>query len=255
MRNLRFDRMFRGVVPLVMMAAAAAMSGCSDAEIRFNGREGVPLADLDTSGPAPEEVTLLGPDRVLISQGDAFAVTVDGDADSAEGLRFVLADGALGILRADRNWMGSSTLATIRITLPAPPRKLSVAGSGKMVSEHLAGSAEVLIAGSGTLETPLVDAEALDISIAGSGTYRAAGQARRLELNIAGSGDADLAGLKVDRAEISIAGSGDAIFASDGEVSASIMGSGNVTVRGGARCKVNSMGSGTVTCERSEQAA
>ena len=59
----------------------------------------------------------------------------------------------------------------------------------------------------------------------------------------------------MDRADVSIAGSGDAVFASDGEVSASIMGSGNITVRGAARCTLDSMGSGRLVCERGEQAA
>jgi len=149
MGRMRFGRLARNIAPLVMMAVAAGACS-SNAEIRFNDSEGVRLAELDTSGAAPEEVTLLGPDRVLISEGERFAVTVDGSAERAERLRFVLADGALGITREADLWGSSDEAATIRVTLPAPPRKLSVAGSGTMVSERLAGSAQVLIAGSGS---------------------------------------------------------------------------------------------------------
>lgn len=252
MRKMRFDRILRTFAPIVAMAAAAAGAGCNSASARFNGVEGVPLAELDTSGAAPSQVTLLGPDRVLISEGDTFAITVEG---ASEHLRFALDDGALGIMRAPGSWSDSSAATTVRVTLPAPPRKLTIAGSGDIVSQRLGDSAEVNIAGSGNIETPRVEADTLDISIAGSGTYRAAGSARRLDLSVAGSGDAELAALRVERADLSIAGSGNAIFASDGEVDASIMGSGHVTVRGEARCTVNSLGSGTLTCERDESPA
>lgn len=253
MRFIRYERMGRNITPLALLALV--VSGCSSsAELRFEDAEGVPLAELDTTGPAPEEIALLGPDRVLVTQGNAFTVTVDGDAAQAADLRFVLEDGTLGIGRTREGEMRSRA-ATVRVTLPAPPRQLSVAGSGEMVSDRLAGSAEVHIAGSGSLSTLRVDSDALAVSIAGSGSYRGAGQAGTLDLSLAGSGDADLAGLTVERADLSIAGSGDTVLASDGEVSAAITGSGNVTVRGTARCTLNRVGSGTLTCERGEQPA
>ena len=249
MRNMRFNQIVRVIRPVVLMAVAmAGTSGCSGSDIRYGGVEGVPLTELDFSGPAPEEITLLGPDRVLISQGSTFGITVDDASKDPKGLRFVLKDRSLGIMRT-ASWTGSGAGATIRVSLPSPPRKLGVSGSGDMVSDALAGSAEVMIAGSGDLETPRVDADALAVSIAGSGTYHAAGRARSLDVSLAGSGDADLEALKVDRAQLSIAGSGDAAFASDGEVNASIMGSGSGRVRGSARCTAQTMGSGSLICE------
>ncbi len=253
MRFKRYDRMIRTIAPLALVVLAA--SGCSSsAELRFAENEGVPLAELDTTGPAPEAIALLGPDRVLITQSEAFTVTVDGDGAQAADLRFVFEDGTLRIGRT-REGATRSRAATVRVTLPAPPRRLSVAGSGEMVSERVAGSAKVSIAGSGSLSTLRVDNEALAVSIAGSGSYRAAGRTGTLDLSVAGSGDADLAGLTAERADISIAGSGDTVIASDGEVSAAIAGSGNVTVRGAARCTLDRAGSGTLTCERGEQTA
>lgn len=249
---MRMEKFFKTIGPVVAIAAVGALAGCKNANIHFNGMEGVPLAELDQSGAPPEEVALMGPDRVSITDGDTFAVTVEGDSDVTSHLRFSLKDGTLGITRDDMDFFGNS-VATVNVTMP-PPRGLTIAGSGKITSEKLAGDAEVTIAGSGELETPDVDASSLEVSIAGSGTYKAAGTARSLELSVAGSGTADMAGLKVETAEINIAGSGDAIFASDGDVEANIMGSGDVTVRGSARCKVNSMGSGSLNCERGSEA-
>jgi hypothetical protein len=250
---MRMNNFFKTVGPFVALAAMGAIaSGCTDKGFRWEGKsEGVPLAELDLTGEAPEGVALMGPDTVAITDGAKFAVTVDGEA--ADRMRFTLEDGTLGITRERGEWNDNGT-ATVHITMPAP-RKLVVAGSGRMTSERLAGKAEVAVAGSGTLETPAVDAISLEVSIAGSGSYSAAGRAGHLELSIAGSGSGDMAKLKAEGAEINIAGSGNAEFASDGDVEANIMGSGNVTVRGSARCKVHSMGSGSLTCERETEAA
>ena len=248
---MRRDSGFKALGALAALGGLVALAGCNGFDVR--GGDGVPLAELDLTGEAPEAVALLGPDRVTIIEGAPFRITVDGEA--AERMRFSLKDGTLGIMRdsTDQGSLGDST-ATVRITMPAP-RKLVLAGSGRMTSEALARDAEISIVGSGELETAQVDADSLDLTIAGSGTYSAAGRAEALELSVAGSGNARMAGLKVARAEINIAGSGDAAFASDGEVNANIMGSGDVTVRGAARCTVNAMGSGTLTCEREAEPA
>lgn len=248
---MRMNRFFKTMGPFVALAALGALAGCNN--IRWGDTDGLPLAELDLSGEAPEEVALIGPDTVSITEGSQFTVTVEGDAAVADRLRFKLEDGTLGIMRENGEWSDRS-VATVHITMPAP-RKLAVAGSGKLTSASLASDAEVSIAGSGTLETPAVDTTSLEVSIAGSGTYVAAGRTGELELSIAGSGSGRMEGLKADSAEISIAGSGDAIFASDGEVEANIMGSGVVTVRGSARCKVNSVGSGSLVCERAPEPA
>ena len=239
----------RGMAPLAAIAlAAAASGGCHKMHVSINGDEGQKLADLDLSGPAPTEVALLGPDTVRIAQGDKLAISVDGDPDVAGRMRFTLKDGKLGILRENGKWSSDGTV-TVNITMPAP-RKLMMAGSGKLFSPSLAGdSARVTIAGSGTIETESVATESLKVEIAGSGSYRAAGSAKSLKLSIAGSGDARLDALKVDDARIEIAGSGDAAFASDGTVKANIMGSGEVRVIGRATCKVTAMGSGRLVCE------
>lgn len=239
----------RGVAPLAALAlAAAASGGCDKMHFSMNGEEGKKLADLDLSGAPPSEVALMGPDTVRIAQGDKLAITVDGDAEVAEQMRFTLKDGALGILRKNGKW-SSDEIVTVNVTMPTP-RKLMMAGSGKIYSPGLAGdNARVSVAGSGTVETDSVTTDSLKVDIGGSGTYRAAGEAKALRVSIAGSGDARLEALKVDDARIDIAGSGDTAFASDGTVRANIVGSGEVRVIGRATCKVNSVGSGRLVCE------
>ncbi len=233
--------------PIALIAAAAAI-GCAADGMTAAEPWSVPLAELDMRGPAPGAIALAGPDRVLVSEGARFSITVDEGSAAAQELRFRIRDGMLWIGRRDGDWTSFQETATVRVVLPAAPRRLTVAGSGEMVSEALADAASVAISGSGTLETPQVMADELAVSISGSGTYRAAGRARLLDLDLAGSGEAQLAGLRVERAAVSVAGAGDAAFASDGEVTGAIAGSGDVRVSGRARCDVAVAGSGEIRC-------
>ena len=205
----------RGIAPLAALAfAAAASGGCDRMHVSLDGEEGAKLADLDLNGAPPNEVALLGPDTVRIAQGDKLAISIEGDPEVAEQMRFTLKDGTLGILRKNGKSSGDGTV-TVNVTMPAP-RKLMLAGSGKIFAPALADdSARVSVAGSGSVETDNVATDSL----------------------------------KVD-----IAGSGGTAFASDGSVRANIMGSGEVRVIGRATCKVTAMGSGRLVCEPSASA-
>ncbi len=242
-----FKHMLKAVAPVVALAIASSLSGCDNANVNFNGEEGKALADLDLTGDAPSEVSLLGPDTVDIRDGEKLTIQVEGSDQAKERMRFVLKDGSLGILRRKGSW-GDDQVATVVVTMPAPA-KLNLAGSGRMTAASVSDQPEVNVAGSGTLELASVSAARMEVNIAGSGTLKAAGSIDKLELNVLGSGSADLGSLKVGSAEVNVAGSGDATFASDGEVNANIMGSGDITVRGRARCKVHTVGSGSLVCE------
>lgn len=242
---MRFGKFARMMGAIAAMAVMGAVAGCN-ADIKFNGEEGVPLADLDTGGEAPTEFALMGPDRVTLTEGDSLIIEPSGNADEIEKLRFVLKDGALGIHRDNES--RNNTAVDIAITMPAPT-KIAIMGSGSVTSGKLAREAEVAIMGSGSADTRNVDSDRLDVKIAGSGDYAASGSVRALKLKIAGSGSGDMGELRAETAEVDIAGSGSATFASDGSVDAKVVGSGDVTVRGSAKCTIKSVGSGTLNCE------
>ncbi len=234
---MRLDELFRNLGYL------AASIG---SQMRDSAFDGVRLEDLDLTGPAPHTVSLLGPAQIVLSEGEVFRINVE-PGYASEPVLFSLHDGRLGV-------GGGDTETVVRITTPAP-RKLAVAGSGRMTAEKLAPDGEVSIAGSGRLEVAAAEGGRLKIDIAGSGRLAIDGHVDELELSIAGSGSCDAEGLMVGKAAVHVAGSGDAIFACNGDVAAHLMGSGNVIVRGSARCSVHSMGSGTVTCERERETA
>jgi len=243
---MKIDRFFRALGPIIAVAMAAGVAAC-DGNISINGEKGKPLAEIDLTGTPPQELVLLGPDEVRVTQGDKLAISVEGDKAVTDRLRFTLKDGTLGVLR-DKGTDTGDGKAVVNVTMPAP-KTLTMAGSGKISAAALAKEAKVTIAGSGDIETPNIASDKLDLTIAGSGSYRGAGNVAALDVSIVGSGSAAMDALKTDKADLTIAGSGDSTFASDGEVKAKIMGSGSVTVRGRARCTVESMGSGKLVCE------
>jgi hypothetical protein len=240
----------RLAVATTMIAAATTLAGCDGVDVEINGQKGVPLADIEIAGPPPSEVVLSSGDTVILTNGDTFAIAVEGN--DTESLRFVRDAEVIGVTR-EKGWSGNGN-ATIRITMP-PPREVVIAGSGTIKAESLASTSEVVIGGSGKIEFGTVAAEKLGINIAGSGSVKGAGTVRDLEVNIGGSGDVTMPDLKADSAEVSIGGAGDVTFASDGDVTANIGGSGDVAVRGNAKCTINALGSGSLTCTPGSGAA
>jgi len=234
---MRLDELFRNL---------GYLAGTIGSQMREGAFDGVPLSELDLAGPPPQKISLCGPAQVVVSEGEAFRVDVE-PGPSGEEVLFTRHEHRLGVSGGDAD-------TVVHLTLPAP-RKLAVAGSGRMTAAKLARDGKISIAGSGRLEVAAVEGGDLKVNIAGSGRLAIDGQADELELSIAGSGSCDAEGLVVRNAAVHIAGSGDAIFACNGEVAAHLMGSGNVIVRGSARCSVHSVGSGTVTCERERESA
>ncbi|MCW1382239.1 DUF2807 domain-containing protein [Novosphingobium sp. KCTC 2891] len=244
-----FKDLARTLAGVAMIGLAAAVSACDSANVSIDGTKGVPLSQLDLSGKAPEQITLLGPDRVRITRGAALAISVDGDSAIKDKLRFTLKDGKLGIARETWKSHDADGTVTVNVTVPAA-REVVLAGSGQIEVDALTGDkASVTIAGSGLVDAPAIDAKELHVDVVGSGKLRAAGKAGTLKVTVAGSGDASMEGLTAESAKIDVAGSGNTRFASDGEVKADIMGSGEVRVKGRATCKVSSMGSGKLICE------
>jgi hypothetical protein len=247
------NRFFKRMAPLAALAMGATLAGCDRMEIKIDGFEtdGVPLSELDMSGDPPSSLAMLGPDTVIISEGDSLDIDVEGDDEAVDALRFTFENGMLGVMRDLE--VSSKGKATVRVTMPAP-EELSMAGSGRIESFAMAERAEVNIGGSGSIAIEEFAADRLDINIGGSGDVSGKGTAERLEINIGGSGKVRLDGLKADRADINIAGSGDVSFASDGTVEANIIGSGDVNVKGNAKCEVNALGSGSLNCDNSTDA-
>lgn len=229
-RAMHFGKIFKAIGPIAMMAAIGAgvkvakRTKGSDwsGKFHFNGKEGVKLDALDLGGEPPHALVVFGPDQIIITQGEEFAISAQGPEAAREALRFVREDNCLFILRDSAACGEGGELATVNVTMPAL-QSVTLAGSGTITCNALADKAKLVLAGSGRLRAQGIDIARLDVTIAGSGHLEASGAAKHLSLTIAGSGVTEMALLLVEQAEIDIAGSGHSIFACDGEVSANIM--------------------------------
>src|SRR5688500_4238704 len=117
---MRLDDLFRNLGYL------AATIG---SQVRDCAFQGVPLEELDLTGPPPHEISLLGPARLELSEGEVFRIDVQSEL-GAEPVLFGLDAERLAVSGGDRETI-------VRVTLPAP-RRLAVAGSGRMTVPKLA---------------------------------------------------------------------------------------------------------------------
>ena len=167
---------FAALAAAAAAASAMALAGCDGADVEINGQKGVPLSEIEIAGPPPTEVFLASGDTVILTEGDTFAIKVEGTG--TESLRFVRDKELIGITR-EEGWNGDSN-ATIRITMPAPT-ELVIGGAGTIKAPALASEADINIGGSGTVEFGKFTGQTLGINIGGSGTVTGAGTAKELE--------------------------------------------------------------------------
>lgn len=252
-----------------LLAGALALSACSfasgdDAASRGESvAGGRRFAVTDFSA-----VTLAGPDRVIIRQGQGFSVVASGPADVLERLR-VSQDGAGITIRRARSMSTSDTgIAVVTVTTPGL-REIALAGSGEVRADRLSGdrmeatlagsgdmnvaaasgdALETGVAGSGQLAIAAIEAGSIEVANAGSGRLTMSGSARRAEVTVAGTGGVDAGDLTVADAEIDVVGSGAVALKATGTADVSVMGSGDVDIVGGARCTISRRGSGRVNC-------
>jgi hypothetical protein len=199
-----------------------AVAGSYDVRVRTGGKPGV---------------TVTGPKNIL----DHMEVEVDGN-------RLEIHPKKEGMWGHRMHW-GSHDKVTVDVVAPTSIEKASIAGSGDMAIDKVAGNMfDGSIAGSGSLGVASIDVQELKLSIAGSGDVTGSGKAQRADHSIAGSGSIDLPNVTTQDLKVSIAGSGDVATKATGTADISIMGSGDVTVTGGAKCNVHKMGSGSANC-------
>jgi len=234
------------VAPLAALAMSVGLAGCGDFSVTINGEEGVPLSELDMSGATPDELVVSGPDKVIVTAGDELSISVEGDDDAVDKVRFVLDGDLLGVTREEGTWSDNGT-AVVRVTMPAP-REIVIGGSGSAEANTMADEASIVIGGSGSVSVGEINAKSLEVAIGGSGSVTASGTTEQLEMSIGGNGSGRFSNLKADDVEITIGGSGSVDLQSDGSVEANIAGSGSINVTGSATCDVNAFGSGTLKC-------
>jgi hypothetical protein len=191
-------------------------------------------------------VTLAGPDDVVVTQGDKFAVSIDGDQDARRYLNLYVKDGVLHVGRQGRHW-GSDV--TVRVTMPQLNR-FWLAGSGDAQVERAHGKIlSAMITGSGDLHIDDIESDNVAVTMRGSGDVVMSGRTNALDVNVFSSGDMGLGDLEAKTANIAIRGSGSVQANATNTARLDITGSGDAHVSGTSNCQINKSGSGDAECD------
>jgi len=218
-------------------------------------------ADAEERDPGPEvsrsyqvgafsKLAVAGPYEVNVVSGGQGGITAKGGSSLLDETDVVIEGDTLKIQPKKHqgirwNWKHGKAVFNVNA---AALHGASIAGSGGINVDKVAGDFEGDVAGSGDLKVGTIEGGKIKLAIAGSGNVDAAGKADSVDLSIAGSGDIRAGGLASRTADVSIAGSGNVAANASESADVSIMGSGDVEVTGGAKCKVSKAGSGNVRC-------
>lgn len=200
-----------------------------------------------------EAIEATGPDNVIVTIGEHFKISADGDAKAVADLDIRTKDGTLIIGRkskGDWSWgrKDGDKGATVHVTMPMI-KSADLTGAGDFDLDKAQGDSLTLsLTGAGDFRIGAVTLKSLTTDITGAGSMKIAGTADQAKFSITGAGNIDAEALKVGTAKVDILGAGDIDFASDGKVAISIMGPGDVTVKGKAQCTKSGMGPGEARC-------
>jgi hypothetical protein len=179
-----------------------------------------------------------GPFNIILEQGQAGTVRVDGTIDQLGATTIYVKDGELFVDMKEDMVDSGRFFKGMRVFVCAVDiNGIEIAGSGSVTAPAALAVNDLglNVAGSGDITLAQLTCHDLDIEIAGSGSVTLGPvQADGVKTDIAGSGDIEVARLSCKNLYNQVAGSGDMTFnnANVEEVKSDIAGSGNVIVRG-----------------------
>lgn len=239
------------MVRFTPIAAAALALGACHFSASAEHKDAGPQVSRNYQVGAFDRIEVAGPYDVKVVTGGNGAISANGNQKLLDDTEVVVEGGVLKIMPKKRGGMhwGWSSHGKATFTVNAAALKgASIAGSGMIAVDKVAGDFAGDVAGSGDLRLAAVSGGAVKLAVAGSGDVQAAGKADSVAIDIAGSGGVDAKGLATRTASVSIAGSGSVSAHASDTADVSIMGSGDVDMTGGAKCKISKAGSGDVRC-------
>jgi hypothetical protein len=190
-----------------------------------------------------------GPFDVHVKINGTESLKINASHDIINEIETTVEDGTLKIKFKHHDHWNHEDMGKIDVYITAKSLSgLTNAGSGIIRVEGTITGANVKISLSGSGDiVSTVKSGMLKASIAGSGSIHLDGNADEVKVDIAGSGELNAKSFKAGSAAVSIAGSGSAYFAADKTISARIVGSGNVIYSGNATVDSHTIGSGRVS--------
>lgn len=173
-----------------------------------------------------------GSGNLFVTQDGTGDISIEGEDNILPIMKTYVSDGTLIIEQEPLRCVVNSKPVNVYVRME-DVKKLSVSGSGSIVSENKIESVdlEVSVAGSGDINID-VDADKLSTIISGSGEALLKGSATEHIVRISGSGDVQAFGLATTKSDISIFGSGESEVSVSSTLDVIISGSGDVAYKG-----------------------
>ena len=206
----------------------------------------VPLSQLrDFDG-----ITLAGPDDVVVTPGDRYAVTLTGHPDAQRYVKLYVSEGVLHVgRRSHRGWWGpGGGGVTVHVTMPGLTR-LWLSGPGAIKLDKFDGKElRAMITGPGGLVAENVSTNLLAVTSHGPGSAVVSGSAETLTIKASGPGNMDFTRLAAKRADIEISGPGHANARASDSARLVVNGPGDAHVTGTTQCEIHRAGPGEADC-------
>ena len=199
-----------------------------------------------------KSVRLIGSADLVLKQGDASLLTIEGDKGRLSDFKVETRGDELVLRyepRAHFVWWQSDKKGPRFILTATTLERISTAGSGDVHVESWTAPSdfEIAVSGSSDVNIGSLAARKLLVRITGAGDVKIAGGVLEQNIRIAGSGDYRAGALKSAMATISVAGSGDATLWARDNLSVKIAGSGDVKYYGKPSITKSIAGSGSIT--------
>ncbi len=206
------------VLGLLLISSALLISGCNiNVEVSADEREVLRgsgnLVTEDRTVSGFERVSLTGAGDVIITQGEAEALTVKADDNLMPYIKTEVKNGTLvlGFTEEARHWNIRPSQG-IAFQLSAKEiTALDLSGAGNIRAAALdAERLEVRLTGAGDVRIDELGAEALDAHLSGAGSFELAGQVKEQDVRLSGAGDYRAGNLQSERASVALSGVGSA---------------------------------------------
>jgi hypothetical protein len=193
-----------------------------------------------------DRVALEGLGEVIVTQGGSESLTIETYDNIMEHVKAEVEDGTLKLsLKEDVNFIFPRRL--IFSVGVDDLTGLTIAGSGKIESELIeTEDLEVRVGGSGDVRIADLTGGEVKAKISGSGGIDLAGEAAAQDITISGSGKYLAGDMCSESVKVSISGSGDATVCATETLDSNISGSGSVNYYGQPSISTSVSGSGNL---------
>jgi hypothetical protein len=230
----------------LLVIAVVLLTACGVRTIRGSGK--VITEERDVSGF--DSVTLSGYGRVIITQGDEEALTVETDDNLMQYIETKVRGRTLEISFTEEKTIVDPSESIIFRLSVIDLTALATSGAGSFEIDALdADRLEVDVSGAGDIEIGSLNATDLVVTVNGAGNVRLAGQVgtQRIELN--GLGNYDGPDLKSQAASVDINGAGNVTMWVLDTLDVTISAAGNVEYYGSPSVTQDISGVGKVTSQ------